>query len=202
MNARQGKTPKTTPANPTTPRKRLAQQPAHSPIVNRPDTFPAFLMARTVVGLFNHAAEARQAFEQLLALGFRRVSLQLATSDTLRAQHLPTTAEPPTEPPTEPLGAGFIRFFTDLFVGNENADAAQAHAAATHPDSAVLTVRAATEDEATRARQTLDQHGAIDVYKQAFPAAPGPADDIVDLEGRLGRVRDDDELDANGLTTH
>lgn len=155
-------------------------------------------MARTVVGLFNHAAEARQAFEQLLALGFRRASLQLATSDTLRAQHLPTTAEPPTEP----LGAGFIRFFTDLFVDNENADAAQAHAAATHPDSAVLTVRAATEDEATRARQTLDQHGAIDVYKQACPAAPGLADDIVDLEGRLGRVRDDDELDANGLTTH
>jgi len=156
-------------------------------------------MSRTVVGLFNTVSEAQHAIEQLLAAGFQRTNLHLATPDTLRAEHLPATE---TAPPIEPLGTGFIRFFTDLFAGNENADA-QAHAAATHADSAVITINAATEDEAARARQTLDASGALDVYKQARPAAAsGSDDDIVDLEGSLGRVRDDDELDANGLTTH
>ena len=157
-------------------------------------------MARTVVGLFNSTSEAQHAIEQLLATGFQRTNLHLATPDTLRAEHLPAT-EPEPAPPVEPLGTGFIRFFTDLFAGNENADA-QAHADATHADSAVITVNAATEDEADRARQTLDAHGALDVYKQAKPAAAGSGDDIVDLEGSLSRVRDSDELDANGLTTH
>lgn len=155
-------------------------------------------MSRTVVGLFNSTSEAQHAIEQLLATGFQRTNLHLATPDTLRAEHLPATE---TEPPVEPLGTGFIRFFTDLFAGNENAEA-QAHADATHADSAVITVNAATEDEADRARQLLDQHGAVDVYKQAKPGAAGPADDVVDLEGGLRRVRDNDELDANGLTTH
>ena len=99
-----------------------------------------------------------------------------------------------------------MRFFTNLFASNENADA-QAHIAATHADSAVLTVLAATEDRADRARATLAAHGAVDVYKQArrpSPAAPAPgrADTIVDLEGSLFRVRDADDLDVNGLTTH
>ena len=157
-------------------------------------------MSRTVVGLFNSTSEAQLAIEQLLATGFQRTNLHLATPETLRAEHLPATATE-TEPPTEPLGTGFIRFFTDLFAGNENAGA-QAHADATHADSAVITVNAATEDEATRARQLLDASGAVDVYKQATPGAAGPADDVVDLEGSLRRVRDSDELDANGLTTH
>jgi hypothetical protein len=157
-------------------------------------------MSRTVVGLFPTAAAAQLARERLLGAGFASSALHLATSETLRAAHLPA---PEAEPPTEPLGTGFIRFFTDLFAGNENAAAdAQTHAAATHADSAVLTVAAATEAEATRARQTLDAAGAVDVYKQAAPVSGGGADDVVDLEGRLGRVRDADDLDANGLTTH
>ncbi|MBF9220914.1 hypothetical protein [Hymenobacter ruricola] len=161
-------------------------------------------MARTVVGLFNRASEAQAAAEQLLAAGFPGSALHLATSATLRAEHLPAPTADAPDAHIEPMGTGFIRFFTDLFAGNENAaDDAQAHATATHADSAVLTVRAATEDEANRARQTLDAAAAVDVYKQAAPSAPaGAADDVVDLEGSLGRVRDSDELDANGLTTH
>ncbi|MFD2717219.1 hypothetical protein ACFST9_00730 [Hymenobacter monticola] len=160
-------------------------------------------MSRTVVGLFNHVSAAQQASAQLLAAGFPQASMHLATSDTLRAEHLSAPTEA-TEAPTEPLGTGFIRFFTDLFAGNENADAdAHTHAAATHADSAVLTVVATTEADATRARQMLEAAGAVDVYKQAAPRGPaGAGDDVVDLEGRLGRVRDSDELDANGLTTH
>lgn len=161
-------------------------------------------MARTVVGLFNSAAEAQHAIEQLLAAGFTRSNLNVATQDTLKAQHLPATADNST--PTESFEEGIVRFFTNLFAGNENADA-QAHIAATGPDSAVVTATAATNGEAERARATLDANGAIDVYKQAQTPAPTPsqpsrADDIIDLEGSLSRVRDSDELDDNGLTTH
>jgi hypothetical protein len=156
------------------------------------------MSSRTVVGLFNSVSEAELAIEQLLAAGFPRTALHLATSATIQAAHLPSAAEPHIEP----MGTGFIRFFTDLFADNEN-DAAQAHAAAAHADSAVVTVNAASEDEATHVRQLLDQHGAVDAYKQAAPApAEGSDDDVVDLEGSLGRVRDNEDLDANGLTTH
>ena len=158
-------------------------------------------MPRTVVGLFNSTSEAQRATEQLLAAGFMPGSLRLATPDTLRAQHLPA---PVLDAPTDSLENGVVRFFTNLFSGNEN-DAAQAHAAATHADSAVLTAQAATEAEAEHARRLLDAAGAVDVYKQAAgspTAAATRPNDTVDLEGRLSRVRDADDLDANGLTTH
>ena len=161
-------------------------------------------MARTVVALFNSVAEAQQAIEQLLAAGFMRSNLNLATPDTLRAAHLPATAD--TRVPLESFEEGIVRFFTNLFAGNENA-AAQAHIAATGPDTAVITVNPASEEEAERARVILNEYGAIDVYKQAarpayVPPRPTLADDVVDLEGSLSRVRDTDDLDANGLTTH
>jgi hypothetical protein len=159
-------------------------------------------MARTVVGMFDTTAQAQAAHDQLLAAGFERPQLRLATSQTLQAQHLPAPAAA-AEP--EDLREGFVRFFTDLFAGNENrADDARAHAAVAHADSAVLTVAAATEDQASRARALLAGSGAADVYKQPVPpaSASGPADDVVDLEGGLSQVRDDEELDANGLTTH
>ncbi|WP_210515793.1 hypothetical protein [Hymenobacter terricola] len=159
-------------------------------------------MARTVVGLFSSASEAQFAVEQLLTAGFTRTNINLATQATLQAANLPAD----TTPPTETFGEGLARFFADIFAG-ANTDDAQAHLAATHPDSAVVTVNTITEEEANRARTTLDTNGAVDVYKQGAPASyaaprPSPADAIIDLEGSLSRVRDDDELDDNGLTTH
>ena len=160
-------------------------------------------MGRTVVSLFNSAAKAQQAIEQLLAAGFQRSNINLATQETLRAAHLPGLAAPA---PTESLEEGIVRFFTNLFAGNENAEA-QARHLSTRPDSAVLTLTPGSEDEAERARALLREYGAVDVYKQVakpdyVPPRPTLADDIVDLEGSLARVRDSDELDANGLTTH
>ncbi|MBF9237349.1 hypothetical protein I2I05_08055 [Hymenobacter sp. BT683] len=161
-------------------------------------------MARTVVGLFNSAPEAQQAIDQLLAAGFIRSNLNLATQATLRAEHL--AGNTASSAPVEPFEEGIVRFFTNLFTGNENA-AAEAHIAASGPDSAVITVNPGSDDESERARIILDEYGAIDVYKQAEKARPATsrpslADNIVDLEGSLSRVRDKDDLDANGLTTH
>ncbi|MDO7847181.1 hypothetical protein Q5H92_12485 [Hymenobacter sp. M29] len=157
-------------------------------------------MPRTVVGLFTSASEAQFAIERLLAAGFERTNLNLATQDTLRAEHLPGQIGNPVP---ETFEDGLVRFFSDVFAGSNNDDA-EAHIAATGPDHAVVTANTATDEQADRARTILDSNGAIDVYKQAAPQAPNRAagDDVVDLEGSLSRVRDDDELDDNGLTTH
>ena len=156
-------------------------------------------MARTVVGLFTSPAEAEFATAQLRAAGFAGPAVQLATRETLRAQHLPG----PEASAEESFQDGLLRFFSDIFSGTP-LDDAEAYIAATGPDHAVVTVATSTPEEAESARQLLDRNGAIDVYKQHLPspATTTPDASNLDLEGDLSRVRDDDELEANGLTTH
>lgn len=159
-------------------------------------------MARTIVGLFTSASEAEFATAQLRAAGFAESSVQLATRETLQAQH-----QIDLEAPAETFQDSVARFFSGIFSGAQ-LDDAQAHIAATGPDHAVVTIETTSPEEADTAREVLDRNGAIDVYKQRPLAASLPipdaakAADEVDLEGDLGRVRDSEELDANGLTTH
>jgi hypothetical protein len=154
-------------------------------------------MAHIVVGLFTSASEAEFATAQLLAAGFAAPAVQLATRETLQAQHLPGA-----EAPTESFQNSVERFFSDIFSGT-SLDDAGAYIAATGPEHAVITVETTTPAEADQARELLDRNGAIDVYKQRpLPPAPAAGTGGIDLEDDLGRVRDDDELDANGLTTH
>ena len=54
--------------------------------------------------------------------------------------------------------------------------------------------------EAESARKLLDRNGTIEVYQQR-PLATATGAGKIDLEGDLSRVCDN-ELDANGLTTH
>ncbi|MDQ2793342.1 MAG: hypothetical protein M3Y12_04955 [Bacteroidota bacterium] len=155
-------------------------------------------MARIVVGLFTSASEAEFAAGQLRTAGFADSAVQLATRETLQAQHLPSPEAPP-----ETIQDGVERFFSGFF-SSQPLDDAAAHIAATGPDHAVITVATTTTAEAESARELLDRNGAIDVYQQR-PLAPAPAAPDaagIDLAGDLSRVRDDEELDANGLTTH
>lgn len=156
---------------------------------------------RTIVGLFNKTAAAQSAVEHLLEAGFAPDSIHLATADTLRAQHIEVPQE---DAATDDFGHNIVQFFMEVFAGDY--DDAWTHARATRPDSAVVTIQVASPDGADTARTLLHTYGAVDVYKQALtqPAQPAqPAiDEIIDLERDLARVRDDDELDDNGLTTH
>ncbi|WP_345057371.1 hypothetical protein [Hymenobacter glaciei] len=152
-------------------------------------------MARIIVGLFISASEAEFAAAQVQATGFAPDSINIATQETLQAQNLPAQ-----EAPTDSLHAGITRFFTGLFSSSQ-LDDANAYIAATGPDYAVVTVETTTPEEAETARTILDRNGAVDVYKQR-PLTPTTDTSDIDLEGDLSRVRDDDELDANGLTTH
>ncbi|MBH8556627.1 hypothetical protein [Hymenobacter negativus] len=152
-------------------------------------------MARVIVGLFTSASEAEFAATQAQAAGLAPGSIRIATQQTLQAQNLPDAGAP-----AEPFRESVTRFFTDLFSGNQ-LDDAQAHIAATGPEHAVVTIETNTPGEAEQARAVLDRCGAVDVYKQR-PLVPTAPEGEIDLEGDLSRVRDDEELDANGLTTH
>lgn len=156
-------------------------------------------MARIVVGLFTSAAEAEFAVAQLRAAGFAAPAVQLATRATLQAQHLPGTIDP-----AETFKDDVVRFFSNLFSGGNQLNDAQAHIAAIGPEHAVITVETTTPGEAERARTLLDCNGAVDVYKQRPRVASSDAPETgeIDLEGDLSRMRDDNELDTNGLTTH
>lgn len=156
-------------------------------------------MARIVVGLFTSASEATFAAAQAQAAGLAPGSIAIATQASLQAQHLPDAGAA-----AEPFFDSVTRFFTDLFSGNQ-LDDAPAYIAATGPDTAVLTIETATAEEAELARAVLDRNGAVDVYKQrplSLTPGTGGIQGEIDLEGDLRRVRDSDELDANGLTTH
>jgi predicted SnoaL-like aldol condensation-catalyzing enzyme len=149
---------------------------------------------RTIVGLFNEASAAQVAVEHLLEAGFAPSAIKVATQETLRAQHLPTT---------ETFAEGIVRFFTEVFTDHPYDP--KVYVAALRPSSAVVAVSVASDTGATRARTVLDTYGAVDVYKQAAAGTSPTADRApgdIDLTGGLSRVRDADELDTNGLTTH
>ncbi len=45
-------------------------------------------MAQTVVGLFNSATEAQQAFQELMSAGFVKSNVDVAAQDAQQAQQL------------------------------------------------------------------------------------------------------------------
>lgn len=150
-------------------------------------------MSQTVVGLFNSASEAQQAVQQLMSAGFHQSNVDVAAQDARNAQRLTgaagstgsnagshndpsdfqntsgTAAEGVADATARTAGAaedGISRFFSNLF-GGDDSDDTRAHVGATRGGSSVVTVHASSAEEAGRARDLLDQYGAIDVRDQA-----------------------------------
>ncbi len=142
-------------------------------------------MAQTVVGLFNSASEAQQAVQQLTSAGFVRDNVDVAAQDQNQGARSGnsgrnndpsdfqnssgTAAEGAVDATARVAGKaedGIGNFFSSLFGGNDNDDA-RAYTNVTRGGSSVVTVHAATAEEAERARDILDQYGAIDVHEQA-----------------------------------
>ena len=117
-------------------------------------------MAQTVVGLFNSASEAQQAVQQLTSAGFVRDNVDLSAQQQAAA----ATSTAATTVGKAEDGVG--NFFSNLFGGDDNDDA-KAYTSVARSGSSVVTVHAATADEAERARDILDQYGAIDVHEEA-----------------------------------
>ncbi|OGX91876.1 YsnF/AvaK domain-containing protein [Hymenobacter coccineus] len=143
-------------------------------------------MAQTVVGLFNSASEAQQAVQQLTSAGFVRDNVDVAAqqqgntgamggspgrnNDPSDFQNSSGTAVEGAVDATARVAGktedGIGNFFSNLFGGDDNDDA-RAYTNVARGGSSVVTVHAATADEAERARDILDNAGAIDVNEQA-----------------------------------
>ncbi len=143
-------------------------------------------MAQTVVGLFNSASEAQQAVQQLTSAGFVRDKVDMSAqqqgntgamggspgrnNDPSDFQNSSGTAVEGAVDATARVAGkaedGVGNFFSNLFGGDDNDDA-RAYTNVARGGSSVVTVHAATADEAERARDILDQYGAIDVHEEA-----------------------------------
>ncbi|WP_035566897.1 YsnF/AvaK domain-containing protein [Hymenobacter sp. IS2118] len=142
-------------------------------------------MSQTVVGLFDSASEAQQAVQNLISAGFIKSNVDVAAQDAQNAKRMTGTAgstgsnndpsdfqntsgtavEGMADASSRATGRaedGIGNFFDNLFGGSDNDDA-RAYTSATRSGRSVVTVHAATAQEAERARDLLDDNGAIDV---------------------------------------
>ena len=127
-------------------------------------------MSQTVIGLFNSASEAQQAVQKLMSAGFVQSNVDVAAQDARNAEALTgtaTTTATTTTTTHHDSEDGIGRFFSNLFGGDDNDDA-RAYTTATRSGRSVVTVHAATADEAERARDILDDNGAIDVHDESY----------------------------------
>jgi uncharacterized protein (TIGR02271 family) len=154
-------------------------------------------MAQTVVGLFNSASEAQQAVQKLMSAGFVQSNVDVAAQDAQNAQRMAggatagttgsnndpsdyqntsgTAVEGAADATARATGRaedGISNFFSNLFGGDDNDDA-RAYTSATRSGRSVVTVHAASADEAERARDLLDDCGAIDVHEGYAQGAYG-----------------------------
>ena len=130
----------------------------------------------TVVGIFDDAAQAQQAVDQLVSNGFGRNQVDLSagmtgqttdSSAVIPDRHVNTSGTRTEElvDDTKDVGSGIGNFFSNLFGGDDAEDTRKYTQVAS--GGSVVTVHAQTEDEAERAADLLDDAGAVDVNERA-----------------------------------
>ncbi len=108
-------------------------------------------MSQTVIGIFNSAADAQTAVNQLLNRGFSNEDVDLksnTSTDSVTGTSSANTNE-----------GGVSKFFKNLF---SNDDESMRYTTAAQKGS-VVSVHVQSDEEAQRASMLLDQFGAVDV---------------------------------------
>jgi uncharacterized protein (TIGR02271 family) len=108
------------------------------------------MSAQTVVGIFNTAAEAQQAVQQLEQAGFQLEFVDVAHREAAN-QGIGRTSD-----------ASVGGFFSSLFGGDDSEDA-RSYTAAAQRGSSVVTVHVDSSEQSHRAASILDAAGAVDV---------------------------------------
>jgi uncharacterized protein (TIGR02271 family) len=108
------------------------------------------MSAQTVVGIFNTAAEAQRAVQQLEQAGFKLDFVDVAHREAAN-QGTGRTSD-------DSVGG----FFSSLFGGDDNDDARN-YTAAAQRGSSVVTVHVDSSEQSHRAASILDAAGAVDV---------------------------------------
>jgi stress response protein YsnF len=115
-------------------------------------------MAQTVVGFFDDASDARRAIERLAETGISRDNIDIR-ENTITGN---TTVSNDHDRDNE---SGISRFFKSLF--GDDDDEADRYARVGSNSRCIVTVQAASDDQAERAADILDDAGAIDVDERA-----------------------------------
>lgn len=114
------------------------------------------MSAQTVVGIFNTAAEAQRAVQQLEQAGFQLDYVDVAHREAAN-QGTGRTSD-------DSIGG----FFSNLFGGDDNDDARN-YTAAAQRGSSIVTVHVDSSEQGHRAATILDNAGAVDVDGDTNP---------------------------------
>jgi uncharacterized protein (TIGR02271 family) len=140
-------------------------------------------MDQTVVGLFDSAAEAQQAAQQLAAAGFGLESVDVSSSQggsqgnyynsgsgssSTDSSNYQNTSGTVTETATDAAGRtgdSIGNFFSNLFGGDDDDTQRYSHVA--RHSGSIVTVHVHSAENARRAAEILDAAGAVDVDERA-----------------------------------
>jgi uncharacterized protein (TIGR02271 family) len=131
-------------------------------------------MAHTVIGVFNTAADAQRAVQQLESSGFQRDYVDVAPyegSATGGSGYGSTSTSTNTtgtraEAAVDNAGDSISNFFSNLFGGDDD-NSAHNYSNVVRSGKSLVTVHAQSASEAERARDLLDEYGAVDVDEMA-----------------------------------
>jgi stress response protein YsnF len=119
-------------------------------------------MTQTVIAFFDNASDAQNAVEKLTNNGFSRDNIDISLN-TVNTEAATTNTESGNYKDTNESGVG--RFFRSLF--RDDSYEADKYARVAERGNSVVTVYAATTEEAQLAADILDSSGAIDVNERA-----------------------------------
>ncbi|HEX8426884.1 YsnF/AvaK domain-containing protein [Hymenobacter sp.] len=120
-------------------------------------------MSQTVVGIFDTAAQAQNAAQQLQAAGFNLDHVDVSTNN---AQSTAATGATSASSNSSSSGDGIGNFFSNLFGGDDYEDTHRySHVA--RSTGSIVTVHAHSAENARRAAEIMDAAGAIDVEDRA-----------------------------------
>ncbi|SDY71569.1 YsnF/AvaK domain-containing protein [Hymenobacter psychrophilus] len=125
-------------------------------------------MNQTVVGIFDTAAHAKQAAQQLKTAGFSLDDVDTISRDSKDGSNYYNSTNTTTEAVGDAAGRtsdSIGNFFHNLF-GNDG-DNANLYSHAARNSNSLVTVHCKTADHAHKAAEILDRAGAIDVNEKA-----------------------------------
>lgn len=123
-------------------------------------------MSHTVIGVFNTAAEAQSAVQQLEQNGFQRDYVDVAPyegSATSGSSTSTNTTGTRAEAAVDDAGDSISNFFGNLFGSDDDNNSANNYSNVVRSGKSLVTVHAQSSSEAERARDLLDDYGAVDV---------------------------------------
>ena len=117
----------------------------------------------SVVGVYDNYTDADNTVQALLAAGFARSSVQMNPENESASDTATTT----TTTDASHSSGGIGGFFRSLFGGDDQREHHDVYAESVRRGSYVVTVDAATDDDADRASDIMARHNAVDIDERA-----------------------------------